>query len=237
MEKKKLNKRKKRIISIAVVATAFVLCIMATFGITMAYFGGTSGAKEGTLTLKSAVWVNGSALSSFTGYVLPSQTVSQACEVKVKSADTNTGTAVTGNGATKALLRATIAITGSEALSTLSNSVTSFEVKIGTATAYLVKDTTTNNYYLMGKDTIGASDEMYVIDTTSGEVTLTYTIKIVIPETIKNTDVSKGGTIKVTVQYSVIQADFYNTSTGAAIAKTVANAKTIFDATTSSAAY
>lgn len=236
MEKKKLNKRKKRVISIAVIATAFVICIMATFGVTMAYFGGTSGAAKGEMTLKSAVWVNGGTLGSFSGYVLPSQQVSQACEVKVKSANTSTGTATTGNAATKALLRATITITASGVTIPSSTSApSSFTVTIGSATAYLVKHTDTN-YYLMSKNTIGASDEMYVIDTSKGEATLSYTISIVIPDTITNANVGEGGKVTVTVQYNVIQSDFYG-GTASAKPRTVANAKTIFDATTTDAAY
>ncbi len=235
MEKKKLNKRKKRVISIAVIATAFVICIMATFGVTMAYFGGTSGAAKGEMTLKSAVWVNGSTLGSFSGYVLPSQMKKQACTVKVKSAASATGTAVTGDPATKALLRATITITSSGGVSSITNSVANFPVTVAGTTAYLVKHSD-NNYYLMSKSTIGTEDEMYVIDTSKGEVTLSYTISIVIPAEITNADVASGGKVTVTVQYNVIQSDFYG-GTENAMKRTVTNAKTIFDATDTSASY
>ena len=233
MEKKKLNKRKKRVISIAVIATAFVICIMATFGVTMAYFGGTSGAAKGEMTLKSAVWVNGSSLSSFSGYVLPSQLKTQACTVKVKSAATSTGAALKDASATSALLRATITITTSGGASSIDNSVASFPVSVAGTTAYLVKYTD-NNYYLMTAD--ATTGNMYVVDTSKGEVTLNYTISIVIPASIKNADVAGGGKITVTVQYNVIQSDFYG-GTATAQAKTIANAKAIFDATTDSASY
>lgn len=238
MEKKKLNKRKKRVISIAVIATAFVICIMATFGVTMAYFGGTSGAAKGEMTLKSAVWVNGSSLTSFSGYVLPSQMKKQACTVKVKSAATSTGTALKDASATSALLRATITITTSGGASSIDNSVASFPVSVAGTTAYLVKysadDGGDNNYYLMTAN--ATTGNMYVVDTSKGEVTLTYTISIVIPSSIKNADVAGGGKITVTVQYNVIQSDFYG-GTETAQAKTIANAKAIFDATDSSASY
>ena len=233
MEKKKLNKRKKRVISIAVIATAFVICIMATFGVTMAYFGGTSGAAKGEMTLKSAVWVNGSALTSFSGYVLPSQLKTQACTVKVKSAATSTGAALKDASATSALLRATITITTSGGAASIENSIASFPVSVAGATAYLVKYTDQNYYLMTANATTG---NMYVVDTSKGEVTLTYTISIVIPDTIKNADVAGGGKITVSVQYNVIQSDFYG-GTATAQAKTIANAKTIFDATTDSASY
>lgn len=240
MDKKKLKKRKKRIISVAVVATAFVLCIMATFGITMAYFGGKSDTNTGKLTLKSAVWVNSTAWTNFnSAYVLPSQTITQPCEVKVKSSNSSTGTAVKGDAATKALLRAslTCAVTGGLTLSV--EGVTSYDVKVGTTAkaAKLMKWTTgtgaDNNWYLVAASTTTMSGDatMYEIDTTAGEQTLTFTMTVAIPETIKNSDVASdttSKTITISLQYTVIQSDFYNNS-ATALSKTVTNAKTIFD--------
>jgi len=248
MDKKKQKKRKKRVISVAVIATAFLLCIMATFGVTMAYFGGKSNQDSATMTLKTALWVNSKGLSSFSGkYVSPSQALTQACEVSVKSSNQSTGTAVTGDAASDALLRATITWDLGGIAATGSSSASSFDVTVGStaAAAKLMKWTSgtgaDNNWYLVDKSTTTMSGDatMYTIKCSSGAQTLKYNLTVTVPNSIKNSDVSSSATsktIKVTIQYSVVQADFYN-STTSAVAKTVTNAKAIFDATTDSAAY
>lgn len=247
MDKKKQKKRKKRIISVAVIATAFLLCIMATFGVTMAYFGGKSREDSATMTLKTALWVNSKGLTSFSGkYVSPSQALTQSCEVSVKSSNQSTGTAVTGDAASDALLRATIAWNLGGIAATGSSTVTSFDVTVGsTVAAKLMKWTTENggdnNWYLVDKSatSISGTTNMYTIKTSAGEQKLKYNLTLTVPSSIGNDDVKGSATSKtitVTIQYSVVQADFYNGGTSA-VAKTVTNAKEIFDQTTGDAPY
>lgn len=240
MDKKKLRKRKKRVISAMVIATAFVVCILATFGVTMAYFGGKSGADTSTLTLKTAVWVNATSTTTATGgYVVPSQAINRTCEVKVKSANKANGDAVTdGNKGSDSLLRATITWSVGEGITLTGSSETSYGVKIGGATvAKLMKWTKDkggdDNWYLVDSNTatMSGSATMYTIKSSTGEKTLTYDMTMVVPETITNSTVSDSDAsreINVTIQYTVIQADFYGGSTSL-IAKTVSNAKAIFD--------
>ena len=248
MDKKKQKKRKKRIISVAVIATAFLLCIMATFGVTMAYFGGKSREDSATMTLKTALWVNSKGLTSFSGkHVSPSQALTQTCEVSVKSSNQSTGTAVTGDAASDALLRATITWNLGGIAATGSSTVTSFDVTVGStaAAAKLMKWSSgtdaDNNWYLVDKATTTMSGDatMYTIKTSAGEQKLKYNLTLTVPSSIGNDDVKDSATskeIKVTIQYSVVQADFYNSGTSA-VAKTVKNAKAIFNATTGDAPY
>lgn len=250
MDKKKMRKRKKRIISVAVVTTAFLVCILATFGVTMAYFGGVSGANSATMTLKTAVWVNASATTSATsGYVSPSQAIERKCVVKVKSSNTSSGTAITdANKGSNSLLRAVITWNVGSGITIDGSSVTSYDVTLGTSTTVVAKlmkwssgTDADNNWYLVDKSTttVSSSSTMYTINSASGEQTLNFTMKLVIPDTITNATVSgseTSKTITVSVTYNVIQADFYG-GTATALAKTVGNAKAIFNATTGSAAY
>lgn len=231
---KNTKKRKKKIASIAVIAAAFVLCIMATFGVTMAYFGGSSAEKSGSLTLKSAVWVNSSEMASFSGTVVPSQKISQNCLVKVKSADASTGAALTNNRATNAVMRAQIKLTLPSGLGISDpTSGGSLDVKVGsTVVAKFMKDTTdtTNGYwYLMDKSATAVTGNLYEINTASGEVSLTYTLSITIPASIKNSTLATAGSneIKVTVKYTVIQSEIYDAN-GTAVAKTQAAMKSYF---------
>ncbi len=230
---KNTKKRKKKIASIAVIAAAFVLCIMATFGVTMAYFGGSSAEKSGSLTLKSAVWVNSSEMASFSGTVVPSQKISQNCLVKVKSADASTGAALTNNRATNAVMRAQIELALPSGLG-ISDPTKggSLDVKVGnTVVAKFMKDTTdtTNGYwYLMDKSATAVTGNLYEINTASGEVTLTYTLSITIPASIKNSDLKDGSNqITVSVKYTVIQSEIYDAN-GTAVAKTQAAMKSYF---------
>jgi len=247
MEKKKRKKRI-RILKSLVLVCAFVIAIGATFGMTMAYFGGSSNAQTGTMTLKTGVWVNATDIStSLETYVVPSQIVSPTCEVKVKSSKYSDGVANTTSGS-NALLRAKITLAqvvedGEESTITLDELPAVFEVTVGEDTAYLTKHHTDGYYYLMENNLITldegtgknetslttsetASELMYVINSSGGEVTLSYKLSIQIPVDLDNT--FGGEQIELTITYDVIQADFYATSS-TAVTKTVDNADDIFN--------
>ena len=242
MDKKEILKRKRKrnnIIKTFVLVIAFVVAIGTTFGVTMAYFGGTSGTFTSTMTLKTGVYINAPAPTNISQsmYVVPSQVIEAGCTVNVKSAKPN-GDLSTGAAASKGLLRAKITFSAGGTGATLtSGGNTYFPVKIGsetTASCNLVPWTGEGGdgyYYLMKGTTINATssteaDWMKEIDTTAGIQTLNFTLKISIPSTLTNAD---GGTpITLTISYEVIQSDWYNDSTSA-VYKNVSEASKIFN--------
>lgn len=235
MDKKEIKKRKRRrnrLIKTFVLVVALIVAVGTTFGVTMSYFGGKSGTSTYDMVLKTGLYVNnaGSGDSvSGTTYVVPSQVISVNCEVSVKSASTKTSTANTGDSASDALIRAIITFSDDDEVgATLDDSV-SFPVTIGgTVVGNFVKYTDNNYYLIASGTTISESTLMYVINTSEGEKTLTFDMVVSIPKTIDNA--SSGKKVKLTVTYQVIQADFFSGSS-TAVAKTVKNAKTIFDDT------
>ena len=244
MDKKKQKKRI-RLIKSLVLVVAFIATISATFGITMAYFGGSANSGDGKITLKTGIWINASAptIVSASQYVVPSQVVEPECQVSIKSSKEKTGDVSTDDMATKALLKATITITDGTG-SNLGTSAAAdyFVVKDGSdnTVGHFVKDATvsgSNVYYFMPTSVTTALNAsakestttlMQVVDTTSGEVTYKFNLKITIPSTLGNA--AGGQEIKVSVAYQAIQADFYDTN-GAMITKNVKNAESIFGVT------
>lgn len=229
MDKKK-KRRKIRLIKSLVLVVAFVVAIGATFGITMAYFGGTSTTEKAEMTLKTGLWVNAKDITTVSAsqYVVPSQVINPTCEVSIKSSKEKGNAANTGESASKALLRALIVFT--DETGSLSNTTSAgyFEVKSGsTHVGNFVKDGETNYYYFMPTSvtSITGSETMQVIDTTAGEVTYKFTLNVAVPKELGNS--AGGSKITLEVSYQVIQADFFNDA-GAEITKTVTNAKEIF---------
>ena len=235
MDKKK-QRRKIRLIKSLVLVVAFVVAIGATFGITMAYFGGKSNTSTGAITLKTGIWVNSKDITgiSATSYVVPSQIVEPECVLTIKSSKDKADAAITTDQASKALLRAELVITDGTGSGTISSAATaayfavydSSNVQVGN----FVKDTTdvTKNYYYFlptATTTFADSATMQEIDTTDGELTYKFKIKIQIPSSLGN---AAGGTkIDISVYYQAVQSDFYDAN-GDLIDKIVSNAKTIF---------
>lgn len=236
MDKKEIKKRKRRrnrLIKTFVLVVAIIVAVGTTFGVTMSYFGGKSSTSTYDMILKTGLYVNnagGGESISGTTYVVPSQVVTANCEVSVKSASTKTDTANTGDSASDALIRAIITFKSDDGVNaTLSDSATYFPVTIGGVVIGNFVKYTDNNYYLIASGTtIGTSTTMYVIKTSEGEKTLTFDLIVSIPSSLDNA--SSGKKVTLTVAYQVVQADFFSGSS-TAVAKTVANAKTIFDDT------
>lgn len=234
MDKKEIKKRKRRrnrLIKTFVLVVAIIVAVGTTFGVTMSYFGGKSSTSTYDMVLKTGLYVNnagGGESVSGTTYVVPSQVVTANCEVSVKSASTKTDTANTGDSASDALIRAIITFSSDDEVGATLDDSASFPVTIGSTVVGNFMKYTDGNYYLISGTTISASSEMYVIKTSEGEKTLTFDMVVSIPKTIGNA--SSGKKVTLTVTYQVVQADFFSGSS-TAVAKTVANAKTIFDDT------
>ena len=118
MDKKEIKKRKRkrnRLIKSLVLVVAFVIAIGATFGVTMAYFGGFSDPANYNMKLKTGLYVGtpSQETSEIYAYVVPSQVVSALCEFSVKSASSATATAGTDSDeGSNGLIRASISFTG-----------------------------------------------------------------------------------------------------------------------------
>lgn len=234
MDKKEIKKRKKRrnkLIKSLVLAVAFVVAIGATFGVTMAYFGGKSSEVTKTMTLKTGLYLkagftDGSVTS--TAYVVPSQVLDIPCQVSVKSADAKGSKVNTGDSASDALIRAKVVFNAGTTGATMdSGGHAYFPVTIGGSTVgNFVKATGEDYYYLMVGETITTDALMYVVKSSEAEQTLTYTLNVKVPNNLTNEH--GGDSISLTLHYEVIQADFFKT-TSTPVAKTVANAKEIFE--------
>lgn len=243
MDKRK-KKMRNRLIKSLVLVVAFVVAIGTTFGLTMAYFGGTANSGEGKITLKTGIWINASTPTIVTGsqYVVPSQVVEPECVVTIKSSKGKDDAANATASASKALLKATITITdGTGSTNLVSSSLVDCIQVLGgtngtTHVGNFIKKTGTSEYYFVATtvSTYSASALMQEVDTTAGEVTYKFKLKVSIPSTLGN---AAGGTeIKVSVAYQAVQADFYDTN-GALIDKTITQADIIFGATTGDATY
>ena len=189
MDKKEIRKRKKRrnsILKTLVLVVAFVVVIGATFGVTMAYFGGVSGTQTYDMILKTGLYVNAPTPTTLSKsmYVVPSQVITANCTVKVKST-TNSTTAATevadptstegkaevakhSNG----LLRAKISFSAGGTNATLTSDGTKayFPVSIGGSVVanlveYPVAEGTKGDgyYYLVTGTTLTGDSTMYTI--------------------------------------------------------------------------
>lgn len=238
MDKKEILKRKRkrnRLIKSFVLVVAFVIAISATFGVTMAYFGGKSGTANYNMQLKMGLYVGIPTASTNTAstYVVPSQVVTANCEFKVKSGD-KSGNVVTGDSASDGLIRAKIEFTGITGV-TLDNGTANqvyFPVILDDdnddVVANFVKYTD-GYYYLITGTTISDSASMYVVDSSSGEKTFNFDLRVSVPKSLTNDNA--GDTITLNVTYEVIQADFFKDSTTAQT-KNVKNAAEVFGDTT-----
>lgn len=233
MDKKEIKKRKRkrnRLIKSLVLVVAFVIAIGATFGATMAYFGGKSNTAKYDMQLKMGLYVGvpNVAANSVAAYVVPSQVVNANCEFTVKSAKTATDTAVSDDSASNGLIRASIVFDGLDA-SALGNGAVHFPVKLSggaTAVGNLVKHASDGYYYFVTGTSAGADDNMYVIESSTGEKKFNFELRVSIPNTLTNADAGKK--ITLTVTYEVIQADFYDTTSK--LDATVGNASAVFNA-------
>jgi len=243
-ENGKPTKQKKRLNLklVLLFSCALLVCMVITFSITLAYFGGSSDTMSASLYLKSPLYIDKTATKTnidLAQYMIPGVNVLPTCELTLMS-----GTELTdfkSDAVTNALVRAKVSFSGDMA-SYLSIGVAYADVyKTATASgmtdankvARLVKHS--DNYWYIVADTsatsVTDSSLMYVVplSTNSGTASLMFKLQFNVATTFTN---DKGGkTATATVEFKAIQADFYSGSE-TALAKTIANAKTIFNSET-----
>ncbi len=240
-ENGKPTKQKKRLNLklVLLFSCALLVCMVITFSITLAYFGGSSDSMSASLYLKSPLYIDDDATKtniSLDKYMIPGVNILPTCELSLKS-----GTELTNynpEAVTNALVRLKVDFAGDMA-SYLSVGVAYADVyKTATASgmtdankvARLVKHS--DNYWYVVADTsatsVTASSLMYVVplSTNSGTASLMFKLQFNVATTFAN---DKGGkTATATIEFKAIQADFYEGSS-TPLDKTIANAKKIFD--------
>lgn len=215
--KKAINKSKKYLVTIISFAVILVACIGATIGITMAYFG---DVKSGTanITLGAGILINGESLTMTTDLTdgtvaVPSQTVTVSTSIVVKKG--------TGDKATDAVLQ--IAPTfdaGTTGITCNFNDGEKFAVTGVDGATLIAKD----NYLYLVDSTNTANLKAFT--PTADGVTISFSIKIAIPESIDN-DVA-GGSIQLSLTAKALQSTIY-TNDGL-VTLTTTNAATYFSA-------
>jgi len=94
MENKQRQNTKKKHFSarwVLIFACALILCVMVTFSMTMAYFGGVSNGLKAEFQLKSGINLKGKSGSDYQkmtidgGYMIPGTTISSFCLVTIES--------------------------------------------------------------------------------------------------------------------------------------------------------
>ncbi len=209
------NKRnKKKVISIVALVASFVLCIGATFGITMAYFGGTDSKSLSNITLKTGI-VIGASISADSSVqnslVVPSQPVTVTATGSVTAATDNGASAV---NAVKGLVRAKFSVAGEGTFAS------GFTVTTDGETDDWYKDG--DYYYLVSSGT--TLKEV----TAGGSVTISG--KFTVPSTLNNSN--SGQAVSITVTFEVVQSELWDAS-GNKVEKTVnTDVKSAFDALT-----
>lgn len=198
----KNKKNKKKILSIVALAASFVLCIGATFGITLAYFGGNASAKMTAITLKTGVTVGAAATATATNnLVVPGQPVTINCTATISPYS-----AGAASNAVPGLLRAKFVTNPAEEGKTAMNvTATIGTAKVTTSAGqegYWVKD---GDYYYF---CTSASGKQLVSLTATEEQTIAMTGSFTVPTTLDNTN--GGETFSATVIFEVAQGELYN---------------------------
>ena len=199
-----MNKKKKWA-SILTIATSLVLCIISTFGITLAFFGGNASANLSTITLKTGIEI-GAAIESSVGSakVVPGQPVKITATGTVSA--TTQGTNPDANNAVDGVVRA--------------------KFNVGNELGEVTIAGNTTDYWTAG------GDGYYYLVTTDGGTTLRTVSKgtsvqifgdLIVSKNFTNTD--SGKSVEASVIFEVIQADIYKTD-GTKETLTVTNATT-----------
>ena len=196
-----MNKKKKWA-SILTIATSLVLCIISTFGITLAFFGGNASANLSTITLKTGIEI-GAAIESSVGSakVVPGQPVKIEATGTIEVTDKGTPTEANAvNGVVRAKL-------------TVGDELGDVEIS------------GESDYWTAG------GDGYYYLVTAQGGSTLRVvkvgdSVKLFGNLTVsKNfTNADSGKSVEASVIFEVIQAGVYDSVTGNLVDMTVANA-------------
>ena len=146
MEKKKLSTKQKWLNFLKKglpIIVGLILAMVTTFGVTMAYFGQSSGPLSTDITLKTGVKIGStSSIAGSTDKVVPSQPVTISATAVVEPADNKTTTI------TDAILRAKVRTTTEEDINL---QISTTAVTVGTKTGYWVEHT--DGYFYLCAET------------------------------------------------------------------------------------
>ena len=198
-------KNKRKWASILTIATSLILCIISTFGITLAFFGGNASANLSTITLKTGIEI-GAAIESSVGSakVVPGQPVKITATGTVSA--TTQGTNPDANNVVDGVVRAKFNVGNELGEVTIDGNNTDFWTDGNDGYYYLV---TAENGTTRRTVSKGTSVQIF------GDLTVS-----------KNfTNADSGKSVEASVIFEVIQADIYKTD-GSKEALTVTNATT-----------
>ena len=198
-------KNKKKWASILTIATSLILCIISTFGITLAFFGGNASANLSTITLKTGIEI-GAAIESSVGSakVVPGQPVKITATGTVSA--TTQGTNPDANNAVDGVVRAKFNVGNELGEVTIAGNNTDYWKEGGDGYYYLV---TAENGTTLRTVSKGTSVQIF------GD--------LIVSKNFTNAD--SGKSVEASVIFEVIQADIYKAD-GTKEALTVANATT-----------
>ena len=195
---------KKKWASILTIATSLVLCIISTFGITLAFFGGNASANLSTITLKTGIEI-GAAIESSVGSakVVPGQPVKITATGTVSATELGSADA---NNAVDGVVRAKFNVGNELGEVTIDGNNTDFWTDGNDGYYYLV---TAENGTTLRTVSKGTSVQIF------GD--------LVVSKNFTNAD--SGKSVEASVIFEVVQADIYKAD-GTKIDLTIANATT-----------
>ena len=203
-----MNKKKKWA-SILTIATSLILCIVATFSLTLAFFGGNSTASLGTITLKTGVKVGASVTATDnTTKVVPGQ------QIEINATGTVEPYSSEGT-VTSALLRVKFEVGGTMTVTPVFDTTQSITLKTadGDKTGYWVNGG--DGYYYLCSTTANATVgnttllRFTPVNTTtdSAKTKTVLAGDFQVPTTLTNADSGKDLTVSAT--FEVIQGEIY----------------------------
>ena len=195
-------KNKRKWASILTIATSLILCIISTFGITLAFFGGNASANLSTITLKTGIEI-GAAIESSVGSakVVPGQPVKIEATGTIEVTDKG---APTEANAVDGVVRAKLTV-GDELGDVEISGESDYWTAGGDGYYYLVTEDEGTTLRVVK---VGDSVKLF------GNLTVS-----------KNfTNADSGKSVEASVIFEVIQAGVYDSVTGNLVDMTVANA-------------
>ena len=202
-------KNKKKWASILTIATSLILCMIATFSLTLAFFGGNSTASLGTITLKTGVKVGASVTATDnTTKVVPGQ------QVEINATGTVEPYSSEGT-VTSALLRVKFEVGGTMTVTPVFDTAQSITLKTadGDKTGYWVNGG--DGYYYLCSTTANATVgnttllRFTPVNTTtdSNKTKAVLAGDFQVPTTLTNADSGKDLTVSAT--FEVVQGEIY----------------------------
>ena len=200
---------KKKWASILTIATSLILCMIATFSLTLAFFGGNSTASLGTITLKTGVKVGASVTATDnTIKVVPGQ------QIEINATGTVEPYSSEGT-VTSALLRVKFEVGGTMTVTPVFDTSQSITLKTadGDKTGYWVNGG--DGYYYLCSTTANATVgnttllRFTPVNTTtdSAKTKAVLAGDFQVPTTLTNADSGKDLTVSAT--FEVIQGEIY----------------------------